>query len=117
MTENRRQHLRYSVAVSAEVTVDGDICIGETRDISLGGAAIALNREIAEKASVELGLILTQDGIEDPDEEPFETQADVMWNAQSDAGDWMIGLRFAGLGKDETDHLQRFLAALENAKD
>jgi len=112
MIDNRRQHTRYSIAVQAEVTVDGDTCMGETRDISLGGVSVSIDREVAEKASVELALILTQDGIEDPDEEPFETEAAVMWNAPTDGGEWMLGLRFAGLGKEKTDHLQRFLAAL-----
>ncbi len=112
MPENRRKHLRYNVAVSAEVALDGDTCAAETRDISMGGVSISIEKEIKENSSVELALILTQDGIEDPDEEPFETKADVMWNAPSDTGAWMIGLRFANLSKEHVDHLQRFISAL-----
>jgi c-di-GMP-binding flagellar brake protein YcgR len=112
MPENRRKHIRYNVAVAAEVLWDGDTCAGETRDISMGGVSVSLDRELKENSSVELALILTQDGIEDPDEEPFETKADVMWNAPSDSGAWMIGLRFANLGKDNQDQLQRFIEAL-----
>ena len=110
--ENRRKHLRYNVAVAAEVLLDGDTCAGETRDISMGGVSVSLDRQIEEKSSVELALILTQDGIEDPDEEPFETKADVMWNAPSDSGSWMIGLRFANLNKANQGQLQRFIDAL-----
>lgn len=112
MPENRRKHIRYNVAVAAEVMLDGDTCSGETRDISIGGVSVSIDREIKEKSTVELALILTQDGIEDPDEEPFETKADVMWNAPSDSGSWMIGLRFADLGKANADQLQRFIDAL-----
>jgi c-di-GMP-binding flagellar brake protein YcgR len=106
--ENRRQHIRYSVAVAAELMLEGDTCAGETRDISMGGVSVSVDREIKENSSVELALILTQDGIE----EPFETKADVMWNAPSDSGSWMIGLRFSGLGKAHADQLQRFIDAL-----
>ena len=112
MTENRRKHIRYNVAVAAELMLDGDTCAGETRDISMGGVSVAVDRKIKENSSIELALILTQDGIEDPDEEPFETKADVMWNAPSDSGAWMIGLRFSNLGKAHANQLQRFIDAL-----
>jgi c-di-GMP-binding flagellar brake protein YcgR len=114
MVANRRAHRRYRVAVVAEVELDGDTHIGETRDVSLGGVAVSLEREVEEKSDVGLALILTQDGIEDPNEEPFETNAEVMWNAQSDTGTWTIGLRFAPLQEPQSNQLQRFLAALED---
>ena len=112
MPKNRRKHIRYKVAVAAEVLLDGNPCAAETRDISLGGVSIAIEREVKQNSTVELALILTQDGIEDPDEEPIETKADVIWNAPSDRGAWMIGLRFTGLSKEHASHLQRFITAL-----
>jgi c-di-GMP-binding flagellar brake protein YcgR len=85
---------------------------GETHDVSLGGVSVTLEQEIKEGTQVDLALILTQDGIEDPNEEPFETQAGVMWSAPSDSGGWMLGLRFSELTDQHRAHLNRFLTAL-----
>ena len=112
MPENRRKHIRYKVAVTAELAIDGDTYAAETRDISMGGVSICIDREIKENSSIELALLLTQDGIEDPDDEPFETEAQVIWNAPTDTGAWMVGLRFANLAQEHTNHLQRFITAL-----
>lgn len=62
-----------------------------------------------------LTLILTQDGIEDPNEEPFETTATVMWAAPTESGEAMMGLRFAETDTAQQARLQRFLAALAEA--
>lgn len=86
--------------------------MGETRDISAGGISVMLSQSIDEDSSVDLALILTQDGIEDPNEDPFVTRANVMWAAPTDDGRAMIGLRFTGTVKGEQQRLERFLAAL-----
>jgi len=67
---------------------------------------------LPEGGEVHLALILTQDGIEDPHEEPFEPPAIVAWAAPTDDGRAMLGLRFNRVAADEGARLKRFLRAL-----
>jgi len=110
--ENRREHTRYRVAITAEIEFEGDTLIGETRDISDGGVSVILKQALEEGGNIELTLLLTQDGIEDAHEEPFETEANVMWATATDEGKAMIGLRFGSLPSNQSVRLERFLQAL-----
>ena len=116
---NRRKHTRFAVAIAAELDAAGTVFEGETRDLSEGGVSVLLPEEaldapaLAEGTSLTLTLILTQDGVEDPDEAPFARQASVMWSAPTDDGGVQLGLRFAALSPDARARLQRFLAKLE----
>lgn len=112
MSANRRQSKRYAAAVAAEVDVNGDVFPAETRDVSTGGVSVVLDADLQEGQQYGLTLILTQDGIEDPNEEPFETQAQVMWTAPNDAGGCLAGLRFSAPAPAAAARLNRFLAAL-----
>jgi c-di-GMP-binding flagellar brake protein YcgR len=113
--ENRRQHTRYNVAVAAEVTQGDDTVEGETRDISAGGVSVMLSMPLQEGGTVALSLILTQDGIEDPNEEPFETRASVMWCAGLENGVAMSGLRFTDVAPAQRKRLERFLSLISPA--
>jgi c-di-GMP-binding flagellar brake protein YcgR len=86
--------------------------MAETRDISEGGVAVVLEEPLHEGSTIDLSLILTQDGIEDPTEEPFSTKASVMWAAPTEDGQAMVGLRFTGVAAPEAQRLKRFLAAV-----
>ena len=112
MQPNRREYQRYQVAVTAEIEVDGDTKIGETRDISLGGVSVSIDCQLEENSTVDLALILTEDGIENPDEDPFETKAKVIWIAPADEGQFMIGVRFLDLSQAKTAQLKRFVDAV-----
>lgn len=109
---NRREHVRYGISVAAEVELRGETLEGETRDVSTGGAAALLPQALPENSTVALTLILTQDGIEDPDEEPFTVPANVMWVAPTDDGQAMVGFRFVNLDAAHAGKLTAFLAAL-----
>jgi len=110
--ENRRKYPRYNVAIAAEVETARGTLAGETRDLSEGGVSVILHEPLAEQSTVELSLLLTQDGIEDPHEDPFEGKASVMWAAPTDGGDAMMGLRFTQVQPDQLRRLQRFLKLL-----
>jgi c-di-GMP-binding flagellar brake protein YcgR len=110
--DNRREHTRFGLALYAEVEVDGDLLSGETRDVSEGGVAVILAQALNEGSSIALSLILTEDGIEDADEEPFQTEAKVIWAAPTEDGQAMMGLRFIEVAPAEEQRLERFLAAL-----
>lgn len=112
MTEQRK-HPRYEVEVATEVEAGGDVMIASTQNLSEGGAALILDSAVEEDAAVGVTLFLTQDGIEDPDEEPFEARATVMWSAERDDGGYVAGVRFDRLDATQQSQLQRFLAAVD----
>ena len=110
--DNRRRHTRFDVALAAEVEASGVSLSGETRDVAEGGVAVILSDALEEGGMVELALLLTQDGIADPDEEPFQTRAAVIWAAPTENGQAMMGLRFSEVAPTQAQRLKRFLAAL-----
>lgn len=113
--DNRRQYTRYAVAVAAEIEAHGEMIEAETRDVSEGGVAVLLSEEVEEGSKVGLTLILTQDGIEDPDEDPYQCDASVMWAAPQDDGRTLVGLRYLSPKPEEQQRLRRFLAAVSEA--
>ena len=113
MSETTRKHPRYTVEVAAEIEAGGEAVIGQTQNLSLGGAAIVSDRAIRDGADVIVRLFLTQDGIEDPDEAPLQTKARVQWTRPADSGRTLSGLAFIPLSAAARQHLERFLAALE----
>ena len=117
MQANRRKNVRYKVAVTAELELADETWTAETRDISAGGVSLILDREIKEGEKISVTLILTQDGIEDAREEPFQATAEVMWTAPTDAGPWIAGFRWNELGQAQTRQLERFLKAAQPAEE
>lgn len=110
--DNRRNYARYPVAVAAEIEIDGVVCEGETRDISMGGVSVLVDEPLEEHAHVALTLLLIEDGIESAIEEAVTTAAEVMWIAPTDDGACMAGLRFGKLDATDSQRLQRFLTAV-----
>jgi c-di-GMP-binding flagellar brake protein YcgR len=110
--DNRRQNPRAQITIAAELETDGDTLSGETRDLSAGGVSVLLEQGLDEGQTLELSLILTEDGIEDAVEEPFFTRAAVIWAAPTDDGQTMVGLRFRDTAPQQLQRLQRFLHAL-----
>jgi hypothetical protein len=76
---------------------------------------VILDEPLEEDIIVDLELLLTQDGIEDPDEDPFMAKASVIWAAPTPSGQAMMGLRFVKLPPVEAQRLARFLNAVANA--
>ncbi len=110
--EDKRAHARYAVEVRGELEVDGDLVAAATSDLSKGGCGLVVTKAIPEGGTLSLTLFLTQDGIEDPDEDPFETRAKVMWTAERDDGRVAAGVQFAGLNADGERVLDHFLRAI-----
>jgi c-di-GMP-binding flagellar brake protein YcgR len=113
MSQEQRKHARYAVEVAAEVEIRGETVVASTTNVSSGGVGVLLDRSVQEGATVGVLLFLTQDGIEDPDEEPFESKAQVMWTAEQGEGRFAAGLRFTSLGPDQRKLLDRFLSVLD----
>ena len=112
MSDNRRREKRYEVSVTAELLVGDDVLEGQTRNMSATGVSVEIERELVDGAQVELTLLLTQGGVEDPTAEPLEVEATVMWCAAKEDGGAMAGLRFEELNQIQKG---RLAALLESA--
>jgi len=75
----KRQHERYLVRVSCELTISGQTLHAEMKNLSTGGAAIVFARPLTVGEVVTVSFFLTQDGIEDADRAPFECAASIRW--------------------------------------
>lgn len=112
MSQEQRQHQRFDVEVAGEVVVDGDLVGASTQNLSAGGVALLLDRELPDGLELTLTLFLTQDGIEDPDQEPFEGPATVRWVADREDGLFLIGLQFGAVDGPAKKRLDHFLKTI-----
>ncbi len=112
---NARKFPRYVVEVAAEVHLDGAVVAASTQNVSVGGAALLIDRVLAQGSTVEISLFLTQDGIEDPDEEPFMAKGTVQWVAERGKGIYATGVRFVSVSPPQAEHLERFVVAISAA--
>ncbi len=112
MSTEQRKFQRIPVELAGEMLVNGEHVAVATNNLSEGGVGLLLESEMADGTTFELTLFLTQDGIEDPDEEPFESKCVVRWTGQRDDGMFMVGVQFEGLDATRKAQLDRFLAKL-----
>lgn len=113
MSADNRKHRRYAVELAAEVEIRGEMLVAATNNVSVGGVGLVVDREVPEGSELAVTLFLTQDGIEDPDENPFEAKAVVAWSAVQDAGTWIAGVRFEKVSPAQAAQLERFLGKLD----
>lgn len=112
MSVEHRIHPRYPVELAAEVDMRGELLMAATKNVSIGGVGLLSDQALPEGKTVSLTLFLTQDGIEDADEEPFEISAVIAWSTVQDAGQWLTGVRFGDLSPPQKSQLERFLSKL-----
>lgn len=113
LSVEHRKHRRFPVELAAEVELRGEVVVASTRNVSAGGVGLVVDRELNEGAEIAVTLFLTQDGIEDPDEQPFEAKAVVQWAAVQEAGTWLTGVRFQPVDPGQRMLLERFLTKLD----
>lgn len=111
MSEQRKFE-RIPVELAGEMLVKGEHVHVATNNLSEGGVGLLLEHTLPEGTKLELTLFLTQDGIEDPDEEPFESACVVRWTGERDDGMFMVGVQFESLDASRQGQLHRFLEAL-----
>lgn len=109
---NERRHPRFSVALSAELELPGGVVAAETQNVSEGGVGLVLEQAVTEGQELRITLLLTQDGIEDPHEEPLAARAVVAWCTERTSTVFQAGVRFTSLSAADKTRLARFVAAL-----
>jgi c-di-GMP-binding flagellar brake protein YcgR len=105
----QRQHARYPVRISCELTISGQTLHAETKNLSTGGAAIVFARPLTVGEVVTVGFFLTQDGIEDPSRSPFECAASIRWTKPAGDHAYEAGLQFLSPSAEQRELLQEFL--------
>ncbi|MBN2525442.1 MAG: PilZ domain-containing protein [Deltaproteobacteria bacterium] len=113
MTTEKRLAVRYTVEVSAEVYTREHVLGARTRNLSNTGVCLDMNKALKERSTIGLSLFLVVDGIEDPDAEPLNIKADVIWSSERDDGGYSSGLRFDTSDSAATAAIEEFLSQLE----
>ena len=105
----RRQHARFDVKLSAELTLGDDVFTATTRDISEGGVGLNLDRSLPEETELGINLFLVVDDVEDERSQPLTVRGFVAWCAEHDEGEWAAGIRFAEVAANQKLWLKQFL--------
>ena len=112
MTIEQRQAVRYDVDISAEVYTRDAVTAARTRNLSNTGVCLDLTIELKEQSTLGVSLFLVSDGIEDPDAEPLNIKADVIWSSERDDGGYSSGLRFDTSDANATEAIAAFLSQM-----
>jgi c-di-GMP-binding flagellar brake protein YcgR len=105
----QREHDRYPVRISCELTISGQTLHAESKNLSTGGAAIMFARPLTVGEIVTVAFFLTQDGIEDPDRSPFECAASIRWVKPVGDRGHEAGLQFLSPSEEQRELLNDFL--------
>jgi c-di-GMP-binding flagellar brake protein YcgR len=111
----RRQHARFDVKLSAELTLGDDVFTATTRDISEGGVGLDLDRSLPEETELGINLFLVVDDVEDERSQPLKVRGFVAWCAERDEGEWAAGIRFAEVAANQKQWLKQFLEFVAKA--
>lgn len=112
MSDEKRLAVRYEVDVSGEVYTASEIIPARTRNLSETGICFDLAVELQEEAVVGVSLFLVTDGIEDPDAEPLNIKAKVMWCSPRDDSGYSAGMRFDDIDPTVKTAILGFLSQL-----
>ena len=105
----KRQHDRYDAKISCELVINEVAIAAETRNLSEGGAAIVGHFACKQGDVATISFFLTEDGIEDVDETPFESGASIRWTKPTHDGRLVAGVQFIAPSSALKAQLRRFL--------
>jgi hypothetical protein len=84
---------RYAITLSAEIRTNDFRTAGVTRNVSVGGICVEIDRALEEGDLVQVVLFLVEDSIEAEGKTTLDLQATVQWSAEAERG-FALGLRF-----------------------
>jgi c-di-GMP-binding flagellar brake protein YcgR len=116
MMQDTREHQRYNIRVSAEVTLhQGEPMTCVTRDLSLGGLGVDTEWPLPEGMPISIELFVVVDDIEDETTTPLQLAGQVVWSRKRGQRDFLAGIQFVDLTPDQTSYLQQLVAATASA--
>ncbi len=110
---NRRVYPRLPIRVGAELQLPAMELTCATRNLSLGGVGMVLDRAVPEGALTMVSLYLVVDDVEDTDAEPLELAARVVWCRATGPETYEAGLQFQESTEAQRRRLAEFLAIQE----
>lgn len=115
--QNTRQHPRFDIRISAEVTTSDHTFTCVTRNLSAGGVGLACDRQLFPQTPVRVTLFVVVDDIEDLGTDPLMLEAVVVWCRPSQQEQFETGLQFKPMTQQQGAYLGRFLAAVSPRQD
>jgi len=115
MSIDQRRAERVDVNVAAEVYTGSGVLEASTRNLSSSGICLDTDVALPEENVIGISIFLTEEGIEDPDEEPLNLKAQVVWCSERDDGGFSAGCRFDDLKEENQQKLNHFLTAVGEA--
>ena len=112
MGTDHRKATRYDVEVSAEVYTSEAVLPAATRNLSKTGVCFDVSQGLDEDSMVGVSLFITSDGIEDPDAEPLNIKAKVVWCSEREDTGYSAGMRFNDLDEKGEIIIKDFLSKL-----
>lgn len=110
MSQNLRANPRFDVRLSAELRVEGQVITGTTKNLSMGGVCIEINRPLKENSLVRLTLFVVEDDVETEGARGLELTGNVQWLAEGDRN-YSVGVKFGNLSASQQTALGNALKA------
>lgn len=102
---------RSAVRLSAEIQVDRLRLTGTTRNLSLGGVCVEVDRPLEEGRQVKLTLFVVEEDVETEGARGLELTGSVQWTAEADRG-YAVGLKFGVLTPVQQSQLGNAMKAI-----
>jgi c-di-GMP-binding flagellar brake protein YcgR len=116
MRDNTREHQRYDVRISAEVSLqEGDSITCVTKDLSLGGVGIETEWAFPDKVIVSVELFVVVDDIEDEATTPLAIRGQIVWTRKRGERDYLAGIQFLELTEEQKTYLNQLVTATVTA--
>src|ERR1700761_2708797 len=113
-TNMRERAPRHDVRLSAEVKLETARLTGTTRNLSLGGVCIEIDRPVPDGKQLRITLFIVEDGIETEGARGLDLMGTVQWTAEADRG-YAVGIKFANLTPQQQTALTNALRAMGEA--
>lgn len=110
-TNLRPRPPRFNIRLSAELKLDAHTVTGTTRNLSLGGVCVEIDRPVAEGKLIRLTLFIVEEDIEAEGARGLELTGTVQWMAEGDRG-YAVGIKFGNLTAAQQTALGNALKAV-----
>lgn len=107
--QQRRQHQRFEVQMSAEIRTATASFTANTSDISEGGVGVESSRPLHDGEELAIALFLVIDGVEDEKTPPLWVKGRVAWSAEADDGRHVAGIKFEVITDEQKAWLSKIL--------
>lgn len=102
---------RFNIRLSAELDIDARRLTGTTRNLSIGGVCVEIDRPVPEGKTIRLTLFVVEDDVETEGARGLELTGTVQWLAEGDRN-YAVGIKFGNLNAAQTTALTNALKAV-----